>query len=81
MTNSNKNIKANKKYLGSMICIVSILVFMLSGCGSVDRHDGKCDICGKTAKESTSDGEFCKKHLASRDKYYIDKAADKMMDN
>lgn len=74
-----------KSSIGFNPFIIIIAVFALVGLFSIiwavsssdridhnNHHDGKCDICGKTATYSSSSEEYCDKHLRDAVKWYME---------
>ena len=65
------------------IIAVTVMVILLIGSCSGPSYvsgDHKCDICGKPATKSIGSEEYCSKHYKDAEKWYIDKAAEKLAD-
>lgn len=72
----------SKSSIISGIVIFILLSFLLKSCSgpSYVAGDHKCDICGKPATKSIGSEEYCSKHYKDAEKWYIDKAAKKLID-
>ena len=50
----------------TLVIIAVVTIFLFKACSNTDpskqnHHDGKCDICGKTATFNFSNAEYCNK--------------------
>lgn len=75
----NSTSKSTKTITIVVIAIIAIivLVFVVKGFTGTNlrnknHHDGKCDICGKTATYSGNNEEYCDTHLKDAVDWYIE---------
>ena len=69
----NNNQGGNGSIIGIIIIILAVM-WLIGSCIDTeeDHDDGKCDICGKKATYSSSDEEYCNKHLEDALEWYIE---------
>ncbi len=73
------NIQPNNNTSKNMGCTVAIIIAIVVAIlaviigSSEDHNDGKCDICGKSATNVSSNAELCTYHILwANDEYYKD---------
>lgn len=67
-----KDVNWNKVGLICLLVFALWFIWMIcSNDSSTNHHDGKCDICGKSATYQGSGEEYCNKHLKSAVEWYV----------